>query len=146
VPRMRVKQISIFLENKSGRLAQVSDVLGAGGVNIRALSIADTTDFGILRLIVNDPERAYRLLKEAGFTVNLTDVLAVELEDRPGGLARALKPLAEAGINIEYLYAFVQKARDAALVVFRVEQMDEAANVLQAHGIRLVPGEEVYRL
>jgi len=146
VPRMRVKQISVFLENKSGRLAQVSDVLGAGGVNIRALSIADTTDFGILRLIVNDPERAYGLLKEAGFTANLTDVLAVELEDRPGGLARALRPLAEAGINIEYLYAFVQKARDAALVVFRVERMDEAAAILQARGIRLVPGEEVYRL
>ncbi|MCL6639646.1 MAG: ACT domain-containing protein [Firmicutes bacterium] len=143
---MKVRQISVFLENKSGRLAQVTQVLGENGVNIRALSIADTTDFGILRLIVNDPEKAYRALKDGGFTVSATEVIAVEVEDRPGGLSRALQALDAAGINIEYLYAFLQKASSAALVVFRVEQVDEAVRVLQAEGIRLLSEEEVYLL
>jgi len=143
---VKVKQISIFLENKSGRLAQVTRVLGDHGINIRALSIADTTDFGILRLIVSDPELAYRVLKEAGFTVSATDVIAVEVADRPGGLADALSVLQEAGINIEYLYAFLQKASRAALVVFRVEQLDEAIAALQARGMHILNGEEVYAL
>lgn len=141
---MRVKQISIFLENKSGRLAQVSRVLGENGINIRALSIADTTDFGILRLIVNDPDKAYQVLKEAGFTVSTTDVIAVEVTDVPGGLADVLQLLDQSGINIEYLYAFVQKVSNAALVVFRVEQLEEAVKVLQQEGIRILAGDEVY--
>lgn len=141
---MRVKQISIFLENKSGRLAQVSRVLGENSINIRALSIADTTDFGILRLIVNDPDKAYQVLKEAGFTVSTTDVIAVEVTDAPGGLAEVLQLLDQSGINIEYLYAFVQKVSNAALVVFRVEQLDEAVKVLQQEGIRILGGDEVY--
>ncbi|OAT82936.1 ACT domain-containing protein [Desulfotomaculum copahuensis] len=143
---MKVKQISIFLENKSGRLAQVTRVLGDNGINIRALSIADTTDFGILRLIVSDPDLAYRVLKEAGFTVSATDVIAVEVTDEPGGLANAMAVLQEAGINIEYLYAFLQKASKAALVVFRVEQLDEAVAALQAAGIHILSGREVYAL
>lgn len=143
---MRIKQISIFLENKSGRLAKVTSVLGENSINIRALSIADTTDFGILRLIVNDPDKAFNALKEAGFTVTSTDVIAVEVPDRPGGLAGALTVLQEAGINIEYLYAFLQKATNAALVVFRVEQLDEAINALQNSGIRTLEEKEVYSL
>lgn len=142
---MKVKQISIFLENKSGRLAQVTEVLGKNKINIRALSIADTTDFGILRLIVNDPDKAYRVLKEAGFTVSFTDVIAVEVTDKPGGLAKVLKELDRAGINIEYLYAFVQKTANAALVVFRVEQLEEAVKVLLASGTRVMSGDEVYK-
>ena len=143
---MKVKQISIFLENKSGRLAQVTKALGDNGINIRALSIADTTDFGILRLIVNDPGKAYRVLKEAGFTVSATDVIAVEVADRPGGLSEVLRHLDRAGINIEYLYAFLQKTSNAALVVFRVEQLDEAVKALQKEGVRILSGEEVYKL
>lgn len=143
---MKVKQISIFLENKYGRLAQVTRVLGENKINIRALSIADTTDFGILRLIVNDPDRAYDVLKKAGFTVSATDVIAVEVTDEPGGLARALGVLQEVNINIEYLYAFLQKASKAALVVFRVEQLDEAILALQAQGIRILGGDDVYAL
>lgn len=143
---MKVKQISIFLENKSGRLAQVTRVLGDNGINIRALSIADTTDFGILRLIVNDPDLACRVLKEAGFTVSATDVIAVEVVDEPGGLAKVLAILREANLNIEYLYAFLQKVSNAALVVFRVEQLDEAIAALQAEGIRILSGEELYTL
>lgn len=143
---MKVKQISIFLENKSGRLAQVTRVLGENGINIRALSIADTTDFGILRLIVNDPGKAYQVLKEAGFTASITDVIAVEVPDKPGGLAEVLKSLDRAGINIEYLYAFVQKASNAALVVFRVEQIDKAVKVLLENSTRILGGDEVYSL
>ncbi|TEB04543.1 hypothetical protein Psch_03303 [Pelotomaculum schinkii] len=143
---MKVRQISIFLENKFGRLAQVTRVLGENGINIRALSIADTTDFGILRLIVNEPEKAYGVLKDAGFTVSATDVIAVEVADTPGGLAVALEALEKTGINIEYLYAFVQKASSAALVVFRVEQVDEAIKVLQQSGTRILSEDEVYQL
>lgn len=143
---MKVKQISVFLENKSGRLAQVTALLGKNDINIRALSIADTTDFGILRLIVNDPDQAYRVLKEEGFTVAYTDIIAVEVADDPGGLAQVLQLLDRAGVNIEYLYAFVQKASNAALVVFRVEQLDEAVKVLQENGIHVMTGEDVYKL
>lgn len=140
---MKVRQISIFLENKSGRLAQVTRVLGENGINIRALSIADTNDFGILRLIVNEPEKAYTVIKGSGFTVSTTDVIAAEVADTPGGLSSALEVLEKAGINIEYLYAFVQKASSAALVVFRVDQVDEAEKVLQQNGIHSLSEEEV---
>jgi hypothetical protein len=143
---MRIKQISIFLENKSGRLAKVTSVLGENSINIRALSIADTTDFGILRLIVSNPDKAFDVLKGAGFTVSTTDVIAVEVPDKPGGLAEALEQLQGAGINIEYLYAFLQKVTNAALVVFRVEHVDEAIAALQKKGIRILDGNEVYAL
>ncbi|NLJ76079.1 MAG: ACT domain-containing protein [Peptococcaceae bacterium] len=143
---MKVKQISVFLENKSGRLAQVAMLLGEKGINIRALSIADTADFGILRLIVNDPDHTYQVLKEAGFTVAFTDVIAVEVTDEPGGLAQILQLLDRAGVNIEYLYAFVQKASNDALVVFRVEKLEEAVMVLQENGVRVMTDSDVYQL
>lgn len=143
---MKVQQISIFLENKTGRLAEVTEVLGEHNINIRALSIADTTDFGILRLIVSDPDEAYRVLREAGFSVSTTDVIAVEVRDEPGGLARVLRVLQGDNINIEYLYAFVQKATNAALVVFRVEQVDEAVKVLMDNQISVLDGNIVYKI
>lgn len=143
---MRVKQISLFLENKSGRLVKVMDTLNDHKINIRALSIADTTDFGILRLIVSAPDEALKALKEAGFTVSTTDVIAVEVDDKPGGLARALKALEGSGINIEYVYAFVEKCTDKALVVFRVEDIDEALKLLHDAGINTLRGEQVYSL
>lgn len=143
---MRVQQISIFLENKSGRLAKVTETLGKNNINIRALSIADTTDFGILRLIVGNPEQAVKSLKEAGFVVSTTDVLAVEVDDTPGALNNAMCTLDREQINIEYLYAFVQKDPQKALVVFRVEQLDKAVEVLQANGITLLSSEQVYKM
>jgi len=143
---MRVKQISIFLENKSGRLAQVTRKLGENNINIRALSIADTTDFGILRLIVNDPSLASGILRKSGFTVSVTDVIAVEVADRPGGLADILEILQKANINIEYLYAFLEKTTNAALVVFRVEQLDEAIKTLEQKGVKILTEKEVYAL
>ncbi|AKX93267.1 ACT domain-containing protein [Neomoorella thermoacetica] len=143
---MKIKQISVFLENKSGRLAAVTRLLAGHGINIRALSIADTSDFGILRLIVDDPDRAYTELKGAGFTVSLTEVLGVEMPDRPGGLSNILSILEENGINIEYLYAFIGRGDNGALVIFRVEELDAAIDVLQARGITVLDGEKIYRL
>jgi hypothetical protein len=143
---MEVRQLSVFLENKQGRLAKVTRLLGEQGINIRALSIADTTDFGILRMIVDDPERAEQLLREAGFAVTTTGVLAVEVPDRPGGLAEVLAVLELAGMNIEYLYAFVEKASADALVLIRVEDLPKAAGVLTEAGISVLPGPRVYAL
>jgi hypothetical protein len=143
---VKVKQISVFLENKSGRLAEVTRTLGNRDINIRALSIADTTDFGILRLIVNKPEEANRYLREEGFMVSETEVIAVEVPDRPGGLADVLETLGRASINIEYLYAFVGQTSREALVIFRVEDCDGAMAALKAKDIRVVDGNEVYAL
>jgi hypothetical protein len=143
---MKVQQISVFLENKSGRLAKLTNVLGDNAINIRALSIADTSDFGILRLIVNRPQDALKVLKAAGFTVSITDVIAVEVQDKPGGLAAVLKLMETEGINIEYLYAFLEKSSNNALVVFRVEQVDAALALLAKNGINVLKGEDVYKL
>jgi hypothetical protein len=141
---MKVKQISIFLENKSGRLAHVTQVLGEHQINIRALSIADTTDFGILRLIVNDPEKAVKVLKAEDYTVSETEIIAVQVPDKPGGLAGILKTLDEMKINIEYMYAFVGNSGQDAVVVFRVESIDRAIDQLQKKGVRLMSGKEIY--
>jgi len=143
---MIVKQISVFLENKFGRLAAVTRILGDAGINIRALSIADTADFGILRLIVDKPDIAYEVLKDARFTVSETEVLAVEVKDVPGGLASVLLLMSEAKINIEYMYAFLTRASDDALIVFRVEKPIEAIKLLQEKGIKVLEGEKVYNL
>ena len=142
---MKVKQISVFLENKSGRLAQVTKALGERQINIRALSIADTTDFGILRLIVSDPDRALTALKGEGFTVSATEVIAVQVPDHPGGLADILCTLEGAGINIEYMYAFVGKTLDDAVVVFRVEEIDRAITLLLEKTVVLLRDDQVYR-
>ena len=141
-----VKQISIFLENKSGRMTHVSEVLGEAGINIRALSIADTSDFGILRLIVDQPDRACAVLREKGFMASVTEVIALEVPDTPGGLARVLTPLEEAGINIEYLYAFVQKRTEDALILIRVENIESALQALEKEGIPVIGSERIYSL
>lgn len=141
---MRVKQISVFLENKSGRLAAVMRVLGQRGVNIRALSIADTSDFGILRLIVSDPQTAYVTLKSEGFSASSTDVIAVEVPDKPGGLAGVLDAMEGSGVNIEYMYAFCTRRSDDALVILRMEEVDLAIEELQRHGFRVLHADEVY--
>ena len=143
---MKVKQLSIFLENQSGRLAEVTGALGEEGVNIRALSLADTSGFGILRLIVNDNAKAHEVLHKKGFTVSETDVIAVEIPDRPGGLARILRTLGDTGINIEYMYAFVEKSSADAIVIFRIENIDAAIAALQASGVNILPADRVYAL
>ncbi len=143
---MKVEQISIFLENKSGRLADVTRILGEGGINIRALTLADTSDFGILRLIVNDSSRALEILKEAGFTVGMTEVVAIEVPDRPGGLADILDRIGEKGINVEYMYAFVEKSGDNAVVIFRFDGLEQAVELLQKEGVTILPREKVSSL
>jgi len=142
----RVSQISVFLENKSGRLAEVTRALADHQINIRALCIAETIDYGVLRLIVNDPAKARQVLTDNGFTVTETGVMVVEIADRPGGLADVIERLAAKGMNIEYIYAFVTRSGESARVVFRLEQMEEAARILSQAGVRILSGEEVYRL
>ncbi|MDA8442080.1 MAG: ACT domain-containing protein [Peptococcaceae bacterium] len=141
---MYVKQISVFLENKSGRLAEVSTTLAQAKINIRALSIADTTDFGILRLIVNQPDLACTVLQANGFTVSTTDVIAVAVPDQPGGLSKVLEALAGSTVNLEYMYAFLAKQQGNALVVFRVDDVEQAIEVMRRDGIEVLPSEQVY--
>ena len=143
---MKVEQISVFLENKPGALADVTRILGEGGINIRALSLADTKDFGILRLIVNDNEKAKAVLGARGFTVRKTEVVAVEVPDRPGGLAHILKCLSDSGINVEYLYAFVQQSGSNAIIIFRFDETDRAIEVLSKNGVKILEGKKVYAL
>lgn len=143
---MKVEQISVFLENKPGALAEVTRILGESGVNIRALSLADTKDFGILRLIVNDNEKALEILGRKGLTVRKTEVVAVEVPDRPGGLAEILRVLFEADINVEYLYAFVQQSGENAIIIFRFDETDRAISVLSEKKVRILDGKKVYSL
>lgn len=133
-----VKQISIFLENKCGRLVRAAETLGRNQINIRALSIADTSDFGILRLIVDKTEEALFVLKEEGFIASETEVIAVQVPDAPGGLAQILYCLEKASINIEYLYSFVEKPEEDALILMRVEDIPLALKVLQENHIPVV--------
>jgi len=143
---MRVEQISVFLENKAGRLAEVARVLSEAGVNIRALSLADTSDFGILRLIVNDNARAKEALKQNGFTVGKTDVVAVEVEDRPGGLHKILSVLHHSKVNVEYMYAFVQQSGNNAVIIFRFDNLDEAVKILTENGMKVIQGKDLYAM
>ena len=143
---MKVEQISIFLENKSGRVAEVTNVLAEAGINIRALALADTADFGILRLIVNDTDKANRLLREKGFTAAKTDVLAVEVPDKPGGLAGIMNIMKDEGINVEYMYAFVEKSGVNAIIICRFDNLEKAVEVLQKRGVRILKGDEVSAL
>ncbi len=143
---MNVEQISIFLENKSGRLADVTDSLAKSGINLRALSLADTADFGIFRLIVSDTEKAIAILKEKGFTIGKNDVVAVEVPDRPGGLAGILSTLQGKNINVEYMYAFVQKNEGNAVLIFRFDDIGKAVGALRDAGVRILSNAEVKSL
>ena len=140
------KQISVFLENKAGRLARVTKVLGEASINIRALSIADTSDFGILRIIVNNPDKAYQILKDAGFTVSETEVIAVQVPDLPGSLAGVLEQMSEEKLNIEYLYAFLGTNQEDALVIFKVEDIQLARKSFKEKGINFLEEQELYQL
>lgn len=144
---MKVKQISVFLENRSGRLAEVTRVLGENNLNIRALSLADTSDFGVLRMIIDHPDKAYMVLKENHYTVRETDVLAIEVADQPGGLAGILKILSENTINVEYLYAFPERESvDKAIMIFKFDDVDRAVEVMQKQGINVMDAKRVYNI
>lgn len=144
---MKVKQISVFLENRSGRLSEVTRVLGNKGLNIRALSLADTSDFGILRMIIDHPADAYMALKEQHYTVQETEVIALEVADQPGGLAGVLELLSQNGINVEYLYAFPERdSVENAIMVFRFDDNDKAIALMQQNGIRIMEASRVYTI
>jgi len=143
---MIVEQICVFLENKSGRLSEVTRAIEDAGVNIRALSVADTSDFGILRMIVNDNDKAMASLKAKNFTVSKAEVVAAEVSDSPGGLSGLLNILEKEGINIEYMYAFLEHVSDKAVMIFRFDENSRAVDTLTANNIILLSGEQVYSL
>ena len=137
------KQISVFIENKPGRLAEVTECLAAAHINIHALTIADTTDFGILRLIVSDTDKSTEILKEKGFMTQLTEVVAIAMGHRPGSLHKILQKLEELDISIEYMYAFTSRIKEYdAIVILRLDNQDMAAGKLEGGGIRIL-GEEL---
>ncbi|NLB82083.1 MAG: ACT domain-containing protein [Clostridiaceae bacterium] len=140
---MLLKQISIFIENKSGRLAEITKLFGEKGVNILALSIADTTDFGILRLIVSDSDKAEKAVKESGLTAKITDVIGISISHVPGGLATALSVLHEKGISIEYMYAFATRSEENAMVILKVEDNYSAIKHLTDAGIKILDKEDI---
>ena len=140
---MSVKQISIFLENKAGEIAKVSSVMAKKGVNMRALSIADSQDFGILRIITEYTDDAVSILKEAGYTCLVTKVIAVKIDDTPGSLAEVMEHVSGAGINIEYAYAFIGKDHGAYMII-RVPDNEEAKKVLAEHGIQVARACEMF--
>ena len=141
---MKIHQLSLFLENRPGHLAEPMRLLAREGVDVRTLSVADTRQFGILRMIVSDWPKASRILEEAGFVVNVTEVLAVEVPDRPGGLAEVLRLFETGSINIEYLYAFPFGRAGKAVIIFRFDKPDEAIELLQTAGISVVESIEEY--
>jgi len=141
-----IKQLSVFIENTPGRLADFTQLLGENQIDLVALSIADTSQYGILRGIVADYEKALKLICEAGYTARLTNVLAVSVSDEPGGLARVLKILNENEIGIEYLYSFVRHTDQNALVIMRVEDLEKAAKLLEQSGVVMLAQEEVKNL
>ena len=141
---MQIQQLSIFVENKSGRLAEITEILGQAGVDIRAISVADTSDFGILRLIVDKPKEAVEALRAANLTVSLTSVIAVGVDDKPGEFAKAMRVLADGEIGVEYMYAFISRDKGKAYVILRVLESDKAVECLKASGISLLNAEEIY--
>jgi len=140
---MKTKQISVFMENRSGRLAKITTALGNAGVNIRAMSLADTSDFGILRLIVNNTAKARETLSDHGFTVRISEVTAVAIPDAPGALGNLLSILERSGLNVEYMYAFVQKNMDQAIIIFHFDNIDKAIETLLENDISVIDEEKL---
>lgn len=143
---MTVKQISVFVENKPGQLSEFTRLLEKNKIDMRALSIADTEDFGILRIIVDDPYKTVCILKEASYVCSVTPVLAVEISDRPGSLGKVLDVLGENGVNLEYTYAFITRKKDSAYMIFRVADNDKAIEVLNKNSIRPICQDELAEL
>jgi hypothetical protein len=143
---MKITQISIFLENTKGRLYEVCSLLGRSDVSIRALTIAESPEFGILRIVVDKPETAVKVLKENSFVANLTEIVAVEVDDRPGGLANILKIFYDNNINVEYMYGFVEKFTENAILVFRFDNTDKALEILKKNNIRIIGKDDIVNL
>lgn len=143
---MLIKQMSVFVENTTGRLAELTGILAAEGIDIKAATIADTVDFGILRCIVDEPEKATAVLKAKGFTASITEVLAVEMADHPGGFAAILEVLAKEQIGVDYIYSTVRSKEETAAIVMKVEEPEKAVEQLQKHDVKLYTMEELLAL
>ena len=141
---MKLKQLSVFLENRPGHLSRVCEVLAEAGINIVTMTLADTREFGILRLIVREWQKAKEVLEAAGFAVNITDVMAIEVADEPGGLEKILKAAEAGGLSVEYMYAFACKPQKNALIVIRFDNIERACSVISAAGIRILAASEFY--
>lgn len=141
---MIIKQLSVFLENKSGRLTELTEILAESGINMSALSIADTSEFGIVRIVVSEPEKALKILKDSKFSVNLTDVICLSTPNDPGGVARALKIFSEENISVEYMYAFSTEQK--ALAVIRTDNIESTIEVLKKHEMELLKASELYNI
>ena len=141
-----IKQISLFVENKPGRMAKVSKTLSDAGVNIRALTVAEAGDFGVIRMVVDDPEKGYQVLHDNGFTVSETEVLAVEMKDIPGGLYEIVNTLGESDVNVDYAYAFVTTKAERAMLIIRVDNLEKARQVLTGAGIKLATKDEIQKI
>ncbi len=139
----RIRQISVFIENRPGRLLEVVELLGSKGINLKALSLADSSDFGIARLITNNTDEAVRILKESGFTVSVTNTLACLIEDKPGSLARILRLLANENINVEYMYGFASPIAGRAVMVFKLSDLEKAQEMFNKNGVELLSQEEI---
>ncbi|OHD15978.1 MAG: hypothetical protein A2086_11375 [Spirochaetes bacterium GWD1_27_9] len=138
-----MKQISIFLENKKGRLAEVTNIMFKSNIDIKALSLADTRDFGVLRIIVNKPDDCLKILKQNNFVAQETEVIAIEVQDKPGGLFKVLEILDKNDVNVEYMYATVEKKHDKAFVIFRIEEKDKAMKILTENNINVAKDNDI---
>ena len=141
---MHARQVSVFIENKKGHLAALTNAIKNEDIDIRAISVFDTNEFGILRLVVDDPEKALAAIRKAGYAAKISDVLAAEIADRPGALNEIFTLFDEADINIEYIYSFIMKEDVRPLIILKVDRLDEASKLLSDHGIRIVGAEEIY--
>ncbi|MCK5269726.1 MAG: ACT domain-containing protein [Sedimentisphaerales bacterium] len=141
---MKLNQLSVFLENKPGRLSEPCRILAEADINILTLSLADTQQFGIMRLVVKEWEKAKEALEKAGCVVNVTEVVALEVQDQPGGLESVLKIIEQGDINIEYIYAFTFRRKDKAIIIFRFEEPDTAIKILQSKGVNVIGDVELF--
>lgn len=141
---MKITQMSVFIENTKGRLYELCSILGKNNINIKALTLAESPEFGIVRFVVDKAAAAVKIVKDNGFIASIADIVAVEVSDDPGGLAAVLKVLADKDINIEYMYGFVEKASEKALMVFKFEDIDKAIEILCENGVSVVSKEKIF--
>ncbi len=143
---MIIKQLSIFLENRSGRINEVTSLLGAENINIRALTLADSADFGVMRLIVDDLDKAINCLENNNISIGLTSVIAVEVPDHPGGLAEVMNKIGNCGLNVKYMYSIPEKKHNNAIMIMRFDNVEETAGKLEKEGLNILKQEEVLNL
>jgi len=141
---MLIKQLSVFVENRRGKMSEITQSLASKGIDLRALTLADTNEFGLLRLIVSKPDEAYTLLREAGIMVRMSEVIAIGVSDKPGEFAKAVQVIADAGIDLEYLYGFASRKKEEAVIIMRLDQPGEGVSALRDGGFRIIDCEEIY--